>query len=143
MEETYSADEYEDEDFESEDGHSHHTKSPKAKRIVTPHSSKKSFDNAIDWGAEDDEEDGNDDNNNADVEGQDLESYMQHYSSGEGNDAAKEDLACEKKPLDGVRPKKENAEETMLLHKLGYEHSHSNQASPQKGNNFIDTGLQL
>lgn len=133
MEDTYSADDYEDEDFESDEG-GEHSRSP-AKRIGTPHSSKKSALDDEKWS-----EHGNDDNdedNNLDVEGQDLESYMKHKNEDNGDPTLQEDLACELKPLSGYRPTKENAEETLLLHKLGYDHSHSNQSSPQKGTDGI------
>lgn len=127
MEETYSADDYDYEDFESEDGD--HSKSP-GKRIGTPHSSKKAVAPDVDWGADDEEDEGG--NDELDVEGQDLESYMKHKSEANGTAAPQEDLACELKPLEGYRPTKENADEARLLHKLGYD-SHSNQGSPQKG----------
>ena len=129
MAESYSADEYdyEDDDFEDDE---HHEKSP-TKRVGTPHSSKKSPQKQQ-WDAEDDQaENSGEIVDNLDVEGQDLESYMKQYSSENNNAANNEDLACELKPLEGVRPKLDNAEEEKLLHKLGY--SYSNHSSPVKG----------
>lgn len=57
---------------------------------------------------------------------------MKQYSNENSNAANNEDLACELKPLEGVRPKLDNADEEKLLHKLGY--SYSNHSSPIKGN---------
>lgn len=131
MAESYSADEYdyEDDDFEDDE---HHDKSP-TKRVGTPHSSKKSPLPKQQWDMDDEQaETGAEIVDNLDVEGQDLESYMKQYSSENNNAANNEDLACELKPLEGVRPKLDNAEEEKLLHKLGY--SYSNHSSPVKGN---------
>lgn len=126
MSEAYSADDYdyEDDDFEDDEGHE---KSPAAKRSGTPHSSKKGAANKLQW---DDDEKAMEHEGGLDVEGQDLESYMKHYSSESNNATNIEDLACELKPLEGVRPKLDNEEEEKLLHKLGY--SYSNNSSPVK-----------
>lgn len=128
MAESYSADEndYADDDFEDDE---FHEKTP-SKRIGTPHSSKKAGVNHIQWDADEDEK-AVEGGGGLDVEGQDLESYMKYYSASENNNAANiEDLACELKPLEGVRPKMDNVEEEKLLHKLGY--SFSNNSSPVK-----------
>jgi hypothetical protein len=124
------ADGDENDDYDYEDFEDYDHDSPSHKRKGTP---KKSPQKAMNWG--DDEED---DNAGAgeeeDVEGQDLESYMKQFSGSENlENANMEDLACELKPLDGVRPKLENAEEEQLLHKLGYDRSYSNNSSPVKG----------
>ena len=132
-----SHDDYDDEDFEDFEG-DHANPSPKNKRMFTPHSSKKSP--AKNWDVDDNDyeqqqEDGDQDDTANDVEGQDLESYMKHYSGADGKEAGNnEDLSCERKPLEGVRPKKENRDEELLQKKLGYDFgSYSNQSSPQKG----------
>lgn len=127
-EDDYGGEDYDFDDFEEDFAES----SFKQKRIGTPHSSKKSSPlKAQNWG-DGEEEDEN--NNEEGVDGQDLESYMKQYNESEhASNANLEDLACERKPLEGVRPKLDNADEEFLLHKLGYDRSYSNSSSPVKG----------
>ena len=131
MEDNYGTEDYDFEDFEEYENE--RSPSP-AKRKSTPHSSKKSPIKATsDWDDENEEDEDDVNNEKENVEGQDLESYMKLFSGNENTEAQLEDLACEMKPLDGFRPKLENEEEEMLLHKLGYDRSYSNHSSPQKG----------
>jgi hypothetical protein len=128
------ADSDENEDYDNEDFEDYDHDSPTNKRKGTPHSSKKSPQKAMNWGDDEDEYENAGGGEEENVEGQDLESYMKQFSGSENLENANlEDLACELKPLDGVRPKLENAEEEELLHKLGYDRSYSNNSSPVKG----------
>jgi hypothetical protein len=127
MDEEYGGEDYDFDDFEEE------AESPNGliqKRIGTPHSSNKSSPvKAAHFNEEDDNE--NDAQNEQDVDGQDLESYLKKFSCDALSNANLEDLACELKPLEGVRPKRDNADEEFLMHKLGY--NLSNNSSPVKG----------
>lgn len=127
MEEDYGGEDYDFDDFEE-----YAESSFKQKRIGTPHSSKKTSPvKAVNWNEDEGENGGEDDGQ---VDGQDLESYMKQFSAAAtGENANLEDLACELKPLDGVRPKLDDAEEEFLMHKLGYDRSNSTNASPVKG----------
>jgi hypothetical protein len=128
MDEDYGGEDYDFDDFEEEAESPKH--SHKQKRISTPHSSKKSSPvKAAHFSEENDDEE--DAENEQDVDGQDLESYLKKFSSDALSNANLEDLACELKPLEGVRPKRDNADEEFLMHKLGY--NLSNNSSPVKG----------
>jgi hypothetical protein len=128
MDEDYGGEDYDFDDFEEEAESPKH--SLKQKRISTPHSSKKcSPVKAAHFSEENDDEE--DAENEQDVDGQDLESYLKKFSSDALSNANLEDLACELKPLEGVRPKRDNADEEFLMHKLGY--NLSNNSSPVKG----------
>lgn len=129
MGDDYDNDDYDFDDFEEE---AESPKSSTKKRIGTPHSSKKSPEKVSFYGEDDDGASGDDGGEQEqDVDGQDLETYLKKFSSDALSNANLEDLACELKPLEGVRPKFENAEEGMLMQKLGY--SLSNNSSPVKG----------
>jgi hypothetical protein len=132
MERSNSAEEYENDDFEDFE-----PDTPTKKRISTPHSSKKAALNSLNAEMGWDDDDFNIDNNKDkvndaeedDVGGQDLESYMQHYTGAETEETAKTEN------LEGIRPSKENEEEAQLQRRLGYHDysSKSNHASPVKG----------
>ena len=134
MDEDYGGEDYDFEDFEE-----YNEQSPKHKRDGTPHKSPNK--KVMTWGEDEGSEDaGGELKNTARIDdgggltGQDLESYMKQFSGNENDENSNlEDLACELKPLDGFRPKLDNAEEEELLHKLGYDRSYSNHSSPVNG----------